>query len=387
MAVLPVNSNTPITINKTAETARNNHPLPNLVPGETLTVSVIEKQSANQYLMAMKDGGPIVAKSDISLNVGEKLQVKVQSVQPQIILNVIDTQKQSTDAKVNERLLQWHVNPDSLIMLLNKVDEFSANLKSVNLSQVMSPPKIDALMKLFNNIIFSSQTKINPLFVKDFISQFGLFLENDLSRIASLSSKDGKTPILVENLKASLLNLSAALTETLKDITKLDTQIAAKLMNLSSFTSEALKTIEARQAVNVVFQQNESGLYLQIPVAAGETLRQADIFITPDDKHAAGAKKYSACNVVIFLNLDYLGEININASVREGRIRCLIKCESEEVKLLLAASADQLKKALGDIGYGIDQIDCLKASELKLRKTEFIEQQLLGSLDLVNHFA
>ena len=336
--------------------------------------------------MAMKEV-PIMAKSDISLNVGDKLQVKVQSVQPQIILNVIDAQKQSADAKVLERLLQWRVNPDSLTQLLSKVDEFSANLKAVDLTQAMSQKKIDVLMKLFNNIVFSSQTKTNPLFVKDFVSQIGLLLESDLSKMASLSAKDGRIPVLAENLKASLLNLSAVLTETLKDLTKLDTQITAKLMSLSSFTSEALKTIEARQVVNVVYQQNESGLYLQIPLTMGETLRQADIFITPDDKNAAGAKKYSSCSVVIFLDLDYLGEINIDASVREGRIRCLIKCESEEVKLLLAASADLLKEALGNIGYGVEQIDCLKVSELKLKKTEYIEQQLLGSMDLVNQFA
>ena len=386
MAVLPVNSNIPIIINKIAEIARPNPSLPNLVPGETLTVSVIEKQSSNQYLMAMKDVS-IMAKSDIPLNVGEKLQVKVQSIQPQIVLNVIDAQKQNTDAKVNEKLLQWRINPDALTKLLSKVDEFSVNLKSVDLSQSISQGKIDVLMKLINNITLSSQTKTNPLFVKDFVSQIGLLLESDLGKMASLTAKGGPTAVLAENLKTSLLKLSAAIIDILKDPAKMDAQVTSKLMNLSSFTTEALKALEARQVVNVVYQQNESGLYLQIPLALGEALRQADIFITPDDKNAASAKKYSSCSVVIFLDLDYLGEIYIDASVREGRIRCLIKCESEEVKLLLASSADQLKEALGSIGYGVEQIDCLKVSELKLKKTEYIEQQLLGSVDLVNYFA
>lgn len=386
MAVLPVNTNIPITINTIAEIARTNPSLSNLVPGETLTVSVIEKQSGNQYLLSMKENS-IMAKSDIPLSAGEKLQVKVQSVQPQIILNVIDTQKQNTDAKVNEKLLQWRVNPDSLTHLMSKVEEFSANLKSVDLTQVMSQKKIDGLMTLLKSIVFSSQTKTNPLFVKEFVSKIGLLLENDLGKIALLSAKGGGAAVIAENLKASLLNLSAAITEVLKDSTKMDAQITAKLMNLSSFTSEVLKAIEVRQAVNIVYQQNESGLYLQIPLAMGEALRQADIFITPDDKNTAGAKKYSSCSVVIFLDLDYLGEIYIDASVREGRIRCLIKCESEEVKLLLASSADQLKEALGNIGYGVEQIECLKASELKLKKAEYIEQQLLGSVDLVNYFA
>ena len=386
MAVLPLNSNIPVTIKTIAEFVKTSLSLPNLVPGETLTVSVIEKQSSNQYLMAMKDVS-IMAKSDIPLTVGEKLQVKVQSVQPQIVLNVMDVQKQMTDAKVNEKLLQWRMNPDALTQLLSKVDEFSVNFKSVDWPQSTSRGKMDVLMKLINDITLSSQTKTNPLFVKDFVSRIGLLLESDLGKMASLAAKGGPTAILAENLKTSLLKLSAAITDMLQEPARMDAQVTSKLMNLSSFTSEALKALEGRQAVNIIYQQNESGLYLQIPLALGEALRQADIFITPDDKNAAGAKKYSSCSVVIFLDLDYLGEIYIDASVREGRIRCLIKCESDEVKELLASSADQLKEALGGIGYGVEQIDCLKVSELKLKKTEYIEQQLLGSVDLVNHFA
>ncbi|MEN6469429.1 MAG: hypothetical protein ABFD45_10830, partial [Smithella sp.] len=299
MAVLPLNSNIPVTIKTISEFVKTSLSLPNLVPGETLTVSVIEKQSSNQYLMAMKDVS-IMAKSDIPLTVGEKLQVKVQSVQPQIVLNVMDVQKQMTDAKVNEKLLQWRMNPDALTQLLSKIDEFSVNFKSVDWPQSTSRGKMDVLIKLINDITLSSQTKTNPLFVKDFVSRIGLLLESDLGKMASLAAKGGTTAILAENLKTSLLKLSAAITDMLQEPAKMDGQVTSKLMNLSSFTSEALKALEGRQAVNIIYQQNESGLYLQIPLALGEALRQADIFITPDDKNAAGAKKYSSCSVVIF---------------------------------------------------------------------------------------
>ena len=208
-----------------------------------------------------------------------------------------------------------------------------------------------------------------------------------MSKIASRPARDGGAVAPAENLKASLLKLSADIAGALKDGLKLDPPITAKLMNLASFTSDALKTIEARQAVNVIYQQNESGLYLQIPLSLGEALRQADIFITPDDKNAAGAKKYSSCSIMIFLDLDYLGEISIDASVREGRIRCIIKCESEGVRQLVTAAADRLKEALGGAGYGVEQVDCLTASELGQKRAEYIEQQLFGSIDLVNHFA
>lgn len=386
MAVVPVNPNIPVKISSILEIPRTNLPSSNLLPGETLTLSVIEKLSTHQYLLALKDTS-ITAESELPLNVGEKLQVKVQSVQPQVIFSVVDAQQQSTDAKVNEGLLQWRLHPDSLTQLLSKVVEYSAYLKSGDLPLAMSAKEMDGLMELFSHIIFSSKTKTNPLFVKDFVARLGLFLESDLGRLVSGAAKDEGATMLTDNLKASLLKLSAAITEALKEGPKLDAQVVAKLVNLSVFASETLRTIEARQAVNVIYQQNESGLYLQIPLAMGAALRQADIFITPDDKNASGAKKYSSCSMVILLDLDYLGEISIAASLKEGRIRCVIKCESDEVKELVDASAQKLKEALGGIGYGVEQIDCLKVAELGRKRAEYVEQQILGSTDLVNHFA
>ena len=386
MAVIPSISNIPVKISVIPENTKASLPLSNLLPGETLTVSVVDKLSPNQYRVSLKNIS-LTATSDIPLNIGEKLQVKVQSVQPQIILSVGDFHKPSTDMKLNEGLIQWRINPDSFMQLFSKVNEFSATLKSGGLPLNMSANEMDGLVKLFSDIIFSTQTKTNPLFIKDFVAKLGLLLENDLSKMASHSIKDVNVPLVMDNLKASLLKLSAELIEALRNSPKNDAEVTARLTNLVSFTKEALQAIEVRQVVNVVYQQNESGLYLQIPLAMGEALRRADIFITPDDKNASGPAKYSSCSVVIFLDLDYLGEISVDASLREGRLRCVIKCESEEVKQLVDASAMQLKEVLSAIGYGIDQIDCLQVSEMAQKRVEYIEQQLLGSTGLVNHFA
>lgn len=385
MAVTPVISNIPAKITAIADVNKPNIRLSNFLPGETVMVSVIDKLSPNQYRVLLKNVS-LTATSDIPLNVGEKLQVKVQSMQPQIILSIGDAQKQSTGMKINEGLIQWRMNPDALMQLFSKVGEVSVALQSGDLPLNMSAKEMDGLVKLFRDVVFSAQTKTNPLFVKNFVTKLGLLLENDLSKMARPSAKDGNAPLIVDNLKASLLKLSAELTEALRNGPKFDAEMTAKLTNLASFTEKALQTIEARQAVNVVYQQNESGLYLQIPLDMGGALRQADVFITPDDKNAAGSKKYSSCSIMIFLDLDHLGEISIDASLHEGRIRCVIQCESEEVKQLVDASADQLKAALGSVGYGVDQIDCLNAFGLAYKRADYIGQQLLGSVDLVNNF-
>lgn len=356
-----------------------------LSPGQTLTVTVQEKLPGNQYQIAVRNT-TITATSDIPLKEGEKLQVKVQSLQPQIILTVTDASKQALEAKVNEKLIQWRINPESMAQVIEKSSEFAQNLKSVSLPSGFSGKDAEVLLKILNNIVFSPKTKSNPLFVKDFITKTGLMLERDLSSLTM--RKFGENPAApADNLKASLLKLSDALSLALQDTTKFDDVTVQKLLNLTSFTSDALKTVETGQTVNVVYQQNENGLYLQIPLSLGEMYRQADIFIRPDDKNASDSKKYSSCSVSIFLDLDYLGEMAIEAGVREGRIHCIIKCEKEETRELLDASSQMLRDALTAIGYGVDRVECMKTSDLAAQKAEFIGQQILGTTDLVNSYA
>jgi hypothetical protein len=385
MAVLPVIPGAPISLTSILEIAKANAPLSNLTPGETLSVTVIEKIAANQYLMAVKDAS-ISAKSDIPLKPGETLHVKVLSVQPQIILSVADMQKQNTDAKINERLLQWRLQPDAMTQLLNKVSEVAGEFKPGSLPVTIPPRELEGLLKLFSQIVFSGRTKANPLFVKDFVTQTGLMMEKDLAALVSQKTA-GEPSILADNLKASLLKLSGAVDEILRNAAKLDPSVLTRLQNLSTFTSDALKTIESRQAVNVVYQQNENGLYLQIPLALGATFRQADVFIAPDNKDGQNPKRNSPFTVRIFLDLDYLGELAFEAAIREGRIRCIIQCESEEVRKLIEAASPQLREALAGIGYGVEQIDCLKTSGLADKRAEFIGHKVLGSTDLINSFA
>ena len=363
--------------------ASNEQPL-QLAQGQTLSISVQEKLSGNQYQVRIKDVALTVT-SEIPLKEGDKLQVKVQSLEPRVILNVTDLQKQVPDVKINEKLVQWRINPDLLIQILPKTNAVVQNLQSVNLPAGFSAKDVEVLSTLMRNIVFSDKTINNPSFIKDFVSQTGLMMEKDLAAIASNRSS-ANIASTQDNLKTTLLKLQDVLGQVLQDTRKLDPAVTAKLMDAASFTSDALKTVEARQAVNLVYQQNENGLYLQIPLATADQLRQADIFITPDDKKAQGAKRFTSCSVRIFLDLDYLGEISVEASLREGRIRCLIHCESEDVRKVVEDASGQLRDALAGIGYQVDHLDCLEANGLKSKRMDFIEQQILGSTDLVNSF-
>lgn len=362
-----------------------NADLPNITVGETIQTSVLGKLADNKYLLALKNL-QIPATSTIPLQPGEKLSVKVGSLQPQIILNIIDNQTQNTDIKINEKLLFWRLNPDSLVQVLNKAADLANILQNGNLPAKISLNDIQKLLKLFEGIIFSAKTKDNPLFLKDFISKTGMLLENELGKLVSESANGTLEKPLTDNIKVLLLKLSEQIQGLLQEDANSDASVKAKLLNMMTFTDEALKTIEAKQTINTVFQESDNGLVLQVPFAFPDKLRLADIFIQPEDKNSR-KDKFSSCKVVIFLDMDILGKIAVNAGLREGNFSCVIKCENDDVKNLICAAMENLKKAISSIGYKVDNIDCIQECELDQVRQEFIEKQSFTAIDLINYFA
>ena len=367
------------------EISRSNVAQKGVVLGETLSVTVLEKSAGNKYTLALKNM-QIPATSSVPLSVGEKLIVKVESLQPQITLNIVVNKNSTGDAQINENLRQWRVNPESLLHVINKVAEFAKLLQTANLPAAISQSHGDKLIKLFDDIILSPRTKNNPLFLKEFVSKLGLLLENSLRQLVASASQGKIDKPLEGNLKALLLKLSAAVSEVLRENPKLDIELAAKLTNISAFTGEALKAIEVMQVLICVFQLSDNGLVLQVPVAVADGFRLACILITPEDKNGQGQTKFSSCAVTIFLDLDLLGKIAVNANIREGGVSCVIKCEREEVRDLITNNLDELKDSLSGTGYRVDYIDCVQEDGLMDEQEEFLARQSFFAADLVNFF-
>ncbi len=357
-----------------------------IVLGETLEVTVVEKNAGNKYLLAIKNMN-IPAVSEIPLSIGEKIQVKVVSVQPQIVLNLASIQNVPAETKINEKLLYWRTNPNSLLQILDKSSELMKDIQNINLPLKFSKSEVDKLSKLFDSIVFSGNTKGNKLFLKDFIANIGLLLENKLSRLVAEGPKGINSKQFEDNIKSLLLKLSAGIQELLKDSEKLDSQNKAKLMSMDGFATEAIKTIEAKQILNIVFQESDKGLVLQVPLSMADGMRQADIFLRPDDKNNQKGMDFSSCSIMIFLDLDILGKISIKASVREGGIRSLIKCEREDVQEIISNELTKLKSGLCGIGYRVDSIDCIQEEGLAQEREEYFEEQSFSAVGLVNYFA
>ena len=363
----------------------SNSPFQGVVLGETIEATVLEKLAGNKYGVALKNAH-IPATSNTPLNIGEKLTVKVESLQPQIVLNIIGNKNQSGNSTINGNLLQWRTNPEALVQVINKFMEIAKLLKGLDLPITFPESDVGKLIKLFDDIILSRQTRNKPLFLKDFVSRTGLLLESSLKQTAGdLSQKSVPRP-LDDNLKALLLKMSSAAHETLRGNPKPDSELISKLTNIMAFADEALKTIEVNQVINSVFQDSDNGLLLQVPVALADGFRLVDIFIKPDGKDEQEKKNFSSCTAALFLDLDILGKIVVNAGFREGGVNCIIKCEREEIRALIGNNLEELKNSLLQTGYRVGYIDCVQEEGLAEEKKEFLARQSFFADQLVNYF-
>lgn len=386
MSPVPVSPSNQIIMKSIIDVTRSNGSAKGFVLGEVLPTTVLERMADNKYILALKNLRILVT-SEIPLNTNEKLMVKVNNLQPQIILNIVTQENQSGETRINEIIRQWRTNPESLLQVVNKVAEFTKLLQTNDLPLKLSKNDMEKLIKLFDNIIFSPRNKNNPLFLKEFVSKTGLLLENTLKQIVDQASRGMKQKPLEDNLKTLLLKLSFTAQEALKDNAKIDSQLMTKLSNINSFTQEALITIETKQVINTFFQDNDKGMLLQVPFALADGFSLADIFISPEGKNEQGRKEFSSCSVAIFLNLDILGEIMINAGIREGDFNCVIKCSNDQTEEMINDKIDDLRTALSAIGYRINYLDCIKEEELTRKHEEFLEGKFSPALDLVNYFA
>jgi len=353
--------------------------------GEILPATVLEKSAGNKYLVSLKNMN-LQATSNIPLNVGDKLTVQVQSLKPQIILNVVENKNSRGGFNFDEILRQWRANPESLLQVLNNAAQLAKLAQTGQWPAPLAPNDAVRLLQLFDSIVFSSRTKNNSLFLKDFVSKTGLLLEHTIRQFVSDAAKGVMGKQLEDNLKSLLLKLSSSVQQALQEKSGQATETTAKLLNIYKFTEEALKTLETKQVLNSVFQDSDNGLVLQVPLALGDGFRLADIFITADKNDKQGGKKFSSCSIYIFLDLDILGKIAVNAGVREEGFRCIIKCESEEVRDLIDGQIAGLKNSLEATGYRVDHLDCRLEEGLERQRDEFLAEQSFSGVDLVNFF-
>jgi hypothetical protein len=356
-------------------------PMPHLVLGERLNVIVLGDSHNHKTLLQIKNS-TLSAETHLPLQNGETLTVHVDQLHPTIVLRTISA-KDAEISRMNECLKFYRSNPGALKETITALkalfDEGAPNQSS----HFLSKKDAQNLYKILNKIIISKDNIADPLFIKEYITALGLSGERRLMKALSdpsiLKEKtDGAT------LKEILLKLSAewSAAQTAPNDNDPD---GSRIRQFSDLADHAATVIESLQIVNILAQEQDSLYMLQIPLQFPDGIRMQELFIETDrDNGTQDTGKQ--CRIILFLDMDSLGELAIDMGLKGGTLHCTVKCPDQEVVDFVQPLLPELGQALSGIDYTVGVLHCTLDRNIRSWKKDFLQDLALfaqNSIDVM----
>jgi len=360
--------------------------LPNLTVGDRLQGEVTRKLGGGRILLLL-EGVQVEAKATMSLKSGQKINVQVESLKPQVMLRLLTSSAQSDSEKNTSQYLKiFRSNPQAAADLFRSGVTI---LKPDNLATLFNSQIRDqaqSLDQLIHSLIFSDKTAKNPLFVRDFIHRSGLILENILSRNPT---KGDSSPLSgAVNLKSAFMKLAADIQRGIAIRPDIPEQERQAIMRLADYAEKSVRTLETQQVINTMIRENENRFMLQIPFALPRDTVMQDIFIEIDGsgggKDSDGERPF---RIVFFLLLDALGEMIIDVSIKGQELMADLSCQREDIASLVRNHIGDLQENLESLGFRITGMTCNVRPDILERKQNYIRNVSCYGEEVVNIFA
>ena len=362
----------------------------NKVPATVFPFSVgdihtgtIEKAGPARFLLTIKNQS-FLADSDLFLKAGDKLLVRVEQLQPQIVLRVVNRDG-APSSLMNDYMRLYMEKPEALMDIFRRGGEvFNQNLPSGLLPE-SAKDSIGSILRTIDSLIFSQRTVQNPFFIKDYAANLGFLLEYGLLRMLQERRERGRRQAQ-EGLKGAFLKLSEELQSLIKDGRSIGQEDAQKLTQLLKFAESSVKAIETGQIINIISQENDGRYVLQIPLLFPDGIRTGEIFIETGEKGKGGEREKNRYRVAIFLSMDALGDMMVDVTMTGVKIGCLFKFEDREAQDFFASLLPGLENALSLLGYDGEYLTCITDKSLSKAREE-CRNELLHNQDVINLFA
>lgn len=335
--------------------------------GEIIHVQVAEKSGASRFILDAKNINLLVD-SDFSLTKGEKLTVKVEQTSPNIVLRILNRDDVSS-LMIRQHALNYQANSEALSDMFRMGREILNEKSLMALLSEKAKENIRNILKLMDASVLSVKSFQNPMFLKDYVSNLGLLLEYSLRKMiqGKIQTKDLKPE---EGLKGILIKLSEQLQTQMMDGMFTGKEEGHKIDQLIKFAESSAKTIENHQLINISYRENSGNYVLQIPILCSEGIRTGELFIEIDkdgDRDAEG-KKY---NVIMFLNMDALGDVMVDASLKGNKITCLFKFDDPEAQNFFTSFLDNLKNNINGLGYDCGLLKCMTSKTINETREDY----------------
>ncbi|MGO9137370.1 MAG: hypothetical protein ACLP9S_01450 [Syntrophales bacterium] len=379
--VIPTISNPKL--NQAQFHSKNSIPFPGISIGEILEAGVIDNMDNQKMLITLK-GVSMSADSEVHLNAGDKIQVRVETTYPQLVLRIIGG-GYSEESNLADYLRWYRSNPEALSnMMTEAIKEFnSADLGK--LSRYLPGADFQKIFAMLKSLLFSTETK-GSNFVRDYLSNLGLTRESQLRKVIEGRSNIGNGDLQGESLKGLLTKMSSDLHNLLMNNDCLDGEEKIALDSLSKYVNSSLKTIESHQIINIILQEAENKYLFQIPIVFPEGARKGDIFVEYDG-HSKKKGEKDRYRIIFFLSMDVLGDMMIDAGMKGDKIDCIVKCVNRDVCEFVSSFLEELRESLLALGCKIDMVKCIAEGNLAKERVDYYQNSVLYSRGVINLFA
>jgi hypothetical protein len=324
--------------------------------GQELEALIVEELDGGRLLL--KVGATLIeTDSPGGLAAGQSIRLRVEQLQPQIVLHVTDVES-TIDAEA-VRLLRSRLPAHAdLGELLDSLHYRLADLLDTPSDATYSAEKLAKLRESIAQLL-ARGTPLTAEKLKLLARDGGLFYEAKLLDAAATGGE--RLPeIAGHDLKGLLLS---ALQESYP---------RAFSTGLENALNLQLHNLETQQAVNLLAQLTGGAIQMQIPFFTGARFTTAALAVEPDAQGPEGepGKQKRGYSLLFMLDLENFGRMRIDAHVDLAEFRGVFFVDNERSLQLIRQELHHFFETLMALGYGGILLAAKPLKDLPIDKQE-----------------
>ena len=305
--------------------------------GQVINAMVVDRMPSGNLLLNV-GGREFVTPLDLPVQPGNRLQLEVQQVTPQLVLRLLAGAEKAGALRGGESLAQAGAATNTSTSFGGSVTTtalLSAVANQPNLRALISQtPALSALISSMSSQVLASNTLSAGLLAQA-VAQSGLFTEANLLA--------GHKPVSRTNTKTQLIQLQKGIADLMSN--QLGVESRAALNNLSDLTNAALANLHQQQLISMPQDNAGQRWAFNLPLEwAGSVIDLAmTIEQEGDSGGASEAEKPQEWRVHLNLQLPELGKLHATVTLSGSEVGVVFSSDSEAVRHVFESSFGELR--------------------------------------------
>ncbi|MBI4378292.1 MAG: hypothetical protein HY578_04260 [Nitrospinae bacterium] len=348
--------------------------------GQVLSGMVLKAINSSNAIVKFNEI-EVMANTTKELTDGEPILVKIESLYPQVVMRLLESDSFLQDNKLVSMLKRLPVQKIDIGRLMENLTQ----IISKNFPDTGSAPEfVKRLRDLVKNFSMRLEEDIQSDSVKNMIRRSGIFYENKMLKLLLLDKGAVREFMrdMRDDMKGQLFMLLKEL-ESVRDKNHTTRGIGIKnpddIKDLEIGLRNLIRSIESHQAVNGIAHKLNNSFIFQIPYLMNDEVRTLRLYIR-DQRHGKGkGKSKEEYYLVLILDLTNTGKLRINVNVRDKNMHCLIHVGKEKLAMFF-------NKYIPDLVKRLSADDIHATVECTVVKREFLAEEPMQEFFNVYNF-